>query len=58
LHFLSDAGFAIGDELNDADGEAAQARDVLWAVACADTTSIFIEIPIDHIVAAIFNRPV
>ncbi len=54
---MSDAGFSVGDELNNADCKAAQARDVFGAVARTDTTSIFIEIPIDHIVAAILNCP-
>jgi len=58
LHFLRDAGFTIGDELDDPDREAPQASDILRAVTCADATAILIEIPINHIVAAIFDRPV
>lgn len=58
MHFLSDTGFVIGEELNDADGEAAQAGNILGAMTCPDSASVFIEIPIDHVVATILNRPV
>lgn len=58
LHFLRDAGFTLGDELNNTACETSQASDILGAVACSDTAVILIEIPIDHIVAAILNGPV
>ena len=56
-HFFCDAGFSIGDELNHADREATQARHVFGAIARADTAAILIEVPIDDIVAAIFDGP-
>jgi len=58
LHFLGDAGFALGDVLSDAACETAQASDILGAVACPDAASILIEVPINHIVTAILNGPV
>ena len=56
-HFFCDAEFSIGDKLNGTDGEATQAGHVFGAVACADTAAILIEVPIDDIVAAVFDGP-
>jgi len=57
-HFLGDADFAIGDELDDADGEAAQTGNILGAMADAVTAAILVEVPVDHIVATVFDGPV
>ena len=56
-HSFCDAGFPIGKELNGTDGEATQSGHVFGAVACADTAAILIVIPVDDIVAAVFDGP-
>jgi hypothetical protein len=55
-HFLGDALHALG--LNYADGEAAQAGDVLGAVAGADAAAVLVVVPIEDVVAAVFDGPV
>lgn len=47
LHFLRNAGFALGDKFNNTTCKASQASDILGAVACSDTAAILIEIPIN-----------
>ena len=55
-HFLGYATYAFG--FNDSNGESAESGDVFRTVAGADPTAIFIVIPIEDIVTAIFNGPV
>src|SRR6266545_564730 len=55
-HFLSDAAHALG--LDYANGEAAQAGDVLGAVAGADAAAVLVVVPIEDVVAAVFDGPV
>ena len=55
-HFLSDAFHALG--LDQTDGEAAQAGDVLGAVAGADAAAVLVIVPIEDVVAAVFDGPV
>ena len=55
-HFLGDAFHTFG--LDDADGEAAQASDILGAVAGADAAAVLVIVPIEDVVAAIFDGPV
>lgn len=55
-HFLSNATNPFG--LDQSDGEATQAGHVFRAVAGAYPTTIFIIVPIEDVVAAIFNSPV
>ena len=55
-HFLGDAFDSLG--LDDADGEAAQASDILGAVAGADATTVLVVVPIQDVVAAVFDGPV
>jgi len=55
-HFLSDAAHALG--LDHTDGEAAQAADVLGAVAGADAAAVLVVVPIEDVVAAVFDGPV
>jgi len=52
-HFLSDAAHALG--LDQTDGEAAQAGDVLGAVAGADAATVLVIVPIEDIMAAILD---
>ena len=55
-HFLSDAAHALG--LDQTDGEAAQAGDVLGAVAGADAAAVLVIVPIEDVMAAVFDSPV
>ncbi|MDD5633075.1 MAG: hypothetical protein PHI13_13765 [Methylococcales bacterium] len=50
-HAVSTFGF------DEADGESAQLGDVLGTMAGTDTAAVFVVVPIDHIVAAVFNAP-
>jgi len=54
-HFLGDVGYALG--LDHADGEAAQAGDVFGAVTGADAAAVLVIVPIEDVVAAIFDAP-
>jgi hypothetical protein len=55
-HFLCNAAYAFG--FDDPDGKAAEAGDVFRAVAGAYATAVFIEIPVQDVVAAVFDGPV
>ena len=55
-HFLCDVGRAL--RLDHADGEAAQAGDVFRAVAGTDTAAVLVIVPIEDIMAAVFDTPV
>ena len=54
---MRDAGLAVREVVKDADGEAAQAGDVLGAVTGANAATILIEVPVDDIVATVFDGP-
>lgn len=54
-HFLGDTSDAFG--FDQTDGEAAESRDIFRAVAGSDSTSVFIIVPIQDMVTAIFNDP-
>ncbi len=55
-YFLRNANSTFG--FDEADGEAAQSGDILWAMSCANTTAVFVVVPINHIVATVFDAPV
>jgi len=55
-HFLCDASHALG--FDDSDGKAAESGDVFRAIAGADAAAIFIEIPVQDVVAAVLDAPV
>jgi len=55
-HFLCDAAHPFG--FDEADGKASETRDVFWAIASADAAAVFIEIPVQDVVAAVFDAPV
>ena len=55
-HFLGDASHALG--FDDSDGKPAEPGDVFRAVAGAYAAAVFIEIPVQDVVAAVFNDPV
>ena len=40
-----------------ADSEAAQPGDVYGATSCPDTAAVFVVVPINHVVATVFNAP-
>lgn len=54
-HFLGDTSDAFG--FDQTDGETAKSRDIFRAVAGSDSTSVFIIVPIQDMVTAIFNDP-
>jgi hypothetical protein len=55
-HFLGDAGDTF--ELDDANGKAAQSGNVFGAMASAYAAAVFIIVPIDNVMAAVFDAPV
>jgi len=55
-HFLSNTASACG--LDKRNSETPQPGDVFRPMSGADTTAVFIIIPIDDVMAAIFNAPV
>jgi hypothetical protein len=57
-HFFGDAGFSVRESFEDADGEATQSGDVGRAVSGGDARAVFVEIPVDEVVAAILDDPV
>jgi len=54
-HCLCDATNTLG--LDNSDGESTESRDVFRTVASAYPASIFIIVPINDVVTAIFNAP-
>ena len=55
-HFVRHTFYTLG--FHDTDGEASKAGDIFWAVTGAYPTSVFIIIPVDDVVTAIFDAPV
>ena len=53
---MRDAAYAFG--FDDADGESPQSSDVFWAVPSAYTASVFVIVPIDNVMTAVFDAPV
>src|SRR5208282_4901319 len=54
--FLGDAARPAG--FDDADGEAAEAGDIFRAVAHADAAAVLVKVPIENVVATVFDDPV
>ncbi len=55
-HFLRDTANALG--FVDPDGKAAESGDIFRAVAGAYSASVLIEIPVEGLVATVFDAPV
>ena len=55
-HFLRDAAYPFG--FDDGNGKAAQARDIFRAMAGSYPAAVFVKVPIDNVMTAIFNAPV
>ena len=55
-HFLCDAAHALGFDYSD--GKTSEARDIFRAIAGAYAAAVFIEIPVQDVVAAVLNAPV
>ena len=53
---MGDAAYAFG--FDEANGESAQSRDVFWAVTSAYATAVFVIVPIDNVMTAVFDAPV
>ncbi len=56
-HFLRDAGLAVREVVKDTNGESAKAGDVLGTVSGANAAPILIEVPVDDLVATVFDGP-
>ena len=54
-HFLRHAVSPFG--FDETDGEAAQPGDVRGAMSCPNAAAVFMVIPINHIVATVFDAP-
>ena len=55
-HSLRDTAYTFG--LNDGNGKAPQARNILRAMALAYPVSVFVIVPIDNVMTAVFDAPV
>ena len=55
-HVLRYAAHTFG--FDDANGEAAQARDIFRAMAGTYPAAVFVIVPVDNVVAAVFDAPV
>ena len=55
-HFLCNASDFFG--FDEADGKASESRDIFRAIAGANAATVFVEVPIDDVVAAILDAPV
>jgi hypothetical protein len=55
-HFLRDAAHPFG--LDDANGKTAQSGNVFQAMASAYPAAVFVKVPIDNVMAAVFDSPV
>jgi hypothetical protein len=54
-HFLCHAVGAFG--FDEADREAAQPGDIRRAMSCPDAAAVFVVVPINHVVASVFDAP-
>ncbi len=55
-HFLRDTAYTFG--LNDGNGKAPQSSDVFWAVTSSYAAAVFVIVPIDNVMTAVFDAPV
>jgi hypothetical protein len=55
---LRDAGLAVREVVKDTDGESAKAGEVRGTVAGSDAAPVLVEVPVDDIVATVFDGPV
>ena len=53
---MRDAANAFG--FDDADGESPQPSDIFWAVTSAYAAAVFVIVPIDNVMATVFDTPV
>ena len=54
-HFLCHAVGAFG--FDETDSKAAQPGDVYGAMSCPNTAAVFVVVPINHVVATVFDAP-
>ena len=54
-YFLRNANSTFG--FDEADGEAAQSGDILWAMSCANAAAVFVVVPVNYVMATIFYTP-
>jgi hypothetical protein len=54
-HFLGDAAYAFG--FDDSNGKTSESGDVFWTMAGAYPTAVFVIVPVDDVVAAVFDAP-
>ena len=55
-HFLRDAAYPFG--FDDANGKASQARDIFRTIASFYPAAVFVIVPIDNVMTAVFDAPV
>ena len=53
---MRDVAYAFG--FDDANGESPQSSDVFWAVTSAYAAAVFVIVPIDNVMTAVFDAPV
>jgi len=53
---LRDIAYAFG--FDDANGESSQSSDVFWAVTSSYAAAVFVIVPIDNVMTAVFDAPV
>jgi hypothetical protein len=54
-HFLCDAAYSFG--LDQSDGETSEATHICGTVSFADSRAVFIVVPIDDVMAGVFDSP-
>jgi len=55
-HFLGDPAYAFG--FHDSNGKTSESGDVFWTMAGAYPTTVFVIVPVDDVMAAVFDAPV
>jgi hypothetical protein len=55
-HFLRNTAYLFG--FDNTNGKAAQAREIFWAMAGTFPAAIFVIVPIDNVMTAVFDDPV
>ena len=55
MHFLCHAVGAFA--FDEVDSGAAQPGNVYWAMSCPNAAAVFVVVPINHVVATVFDAP-
>ena len=57
-HFFCDAGLGADEAFDHTHSKTTQPCDVFWPMPSANARAIFVEIPVDNVVAAVLYGPV